>query len=41
MEKISKDSKQMSEALMKDHKIKEDKLRAEINTQKLKLQKLR
>lgn len=31
----------MSEALMKDHKTKEDKLRAEINTQKLKLQKLR
>jgi hypothetical protein len=28
MEKISKESKQMSEALMKDHKMKEDKLKA-------------
>lgn len=41
MEKISKESKQMSEALMKDHKMKEDKLKAEINTERQKLQKLR
>jgi len=32
MDKISKDNKQMSEALLKDHKMKEDKLKAEINT---------
>lgn len=41
MEKISKESKQMSEALMKDHKMKEDKLKAQINTERQKLQKLR
>ncbi len=30
MEKVAKESKQMTEALVKDHKLKEDKLRAEI-----------
>ncbi len=41
MDKIAKESKQMTEALMKDHKIKEEKLKSEIAAQRLKLQKLR
>jgi hypothetical protein len=30
MDKIAKESKQMTEALMKDHKLKEEKLKSEI-----------
>lgn len=41
MDKIAKESKQMTEALMKDHKMKEDKLKAEIDSERKKLQKLR
>ncbi len=41
MEKVAKESKQMTEALVKDHKLKEDKLKAEIESERKKLQKLR
>lgn len=41
IEKISKENKQLHDGLVKDHRTREDKLKAEINTEKGKLQKLR
>jgi hypothetical protein len=41
IEKISKENKQLHDGLVKDHRSREDKLKAEINTEKGKLQKLR
>lgn len=41
IEKISKENKTLYDSLIKDHKTREEKLKAEINTEKGKLQKLR
>lgn len=41
IEKISKENKQLHDGLVKDHNTRQEKLKAEINTEKNKLQKLR